>query len=143
MLIGLIMGVVLTLNDNIYGDSLGESIDHWSKCVLQIYSSQSYFPFDRWPFLSNAPNIYLFLFFSLFGTSVSPEVILFTILPILLFESAFSSDVHIMRHEAPQVSLHPTINVENSNPNNPSNCLEDLRTGCSWSDLASGHHGGL
>jgi NhaP-type Na+/H+ or K+/H+ antiporter len=65
MLVGLVVGVVLSLHENVYGESLSESIRHWA--------------------------------------SVSPEVILFTILPILLFESAFSSDVHIMRHEAPQI----------------------------------------
>jgi hypothetical protein len=38
-------------------------------------------------------------------SGVSAEVILFTILPILLFESSFATDVHIMRHEALQVGV--------------------------------------
>lgn len=38
-------------------------------------------------------------------SNVSPEVVLFTILPILLFESAFSADVHIFIHEAKQIFI--------------------------------------
>jgi hypothetical protein len=38
-------------------------------------------------------------------SNVSPHVVMFAFIPILLFESSFSTDVHIMRHEASQVCL--------------------------------------
>ena len=38
-------------------------------------------------------------------TYVDPHVVLFTFLPILLFQSAFTADVHILRHEVKQIFL--------------------------------------
>lgn len=39
--------------------------------------------------------------------NLSPEAILFTILPILIFESSFSSDLHLFMKQIVPVSMAP------------------------------------